>query len=436
MTRPGGNDRPGGINRPDLGNRPNWNDNNRPGPNRPNRPGWGNEWGNWGDWNRPGNRPNFNNNNINTNIRINQNWSHRPNYWGSRPWWNSRRHSWYHGSWNYGWNRWNRRNNGIAWGIAAWSLGNVAFNSGYHVFYNPFPAPPIIRGGTTIINYSTPITVVAGQLPPGESAVEEAADDKANEAMEASLAAFQKGDFAAALASVDIALAIVPGDPALHEYRALIFFALGRFNDAAGVLNSVLASGPGWDWTTMTGLFDSQYTYTKLLRKLEDYTDDNPDSAAAHFVLGYHYLVLGHLEYAVELFDRVVVLEPRDTVSVQLRNLIKDSITSEEEVPEEQTVTAPVDPDKLVGTWVSKRGEGIIKLVLTEDGKFTWTFDKGDKAGDLSGEFGIAEDNLLVLSSEDSQLVGEVTFAEDSKLSFTLAGGPRDDPGLTFDREP
>ncbi|MGL5018397.1 MAG: tetratricopeptide repeat protein, partial [Luteolibacter sp.] len=380
INRPGQITRPGGIDRPniDLNNRPNLNVNNRPDI-RPNRPGWGNEWGNWGDWNRNNNRPGFNNNNINinTNINNNQNWSYRPSYWGSRPWWCSRRHSWYHGSWCHGWNR---RNNGIFWGITAWSLGNVIFNSGYQVFVNPFPAPPIVtRSGTTIINYSAPITVVAGQLPPGEASLEEAADEQATDAMAASLAAFQKGDFAAALVSVDLALSKVPGDVAMHEFRALIFFALGRFDDSAGVLNAVLASGPGWDWTTMTGLFDSQETYIELLRKLEDYTDANPDSAAAHFVLGYHYLVLGHLEYALTLFDRVIVLEPRDTVSTQLRNLIKDAIVSDGEDAEEAPVPAKVDPDKLVGTWVSKRDEGTVKLVLTEDGKFTWTFDKGDK---------------------------------------------------------
>lgn len=189
-------------------------------------------------------------------------------------------------------------------------------------------------------------------MPPGDAAVEEVADGKANDLMEASLAAFQKGDFAAELASVDLALAMVPGDPALHEYRALVFCALGRFNDTAGALNSVLASGPGWDWTTMTGLFDTQEIYIELLRILEDSTYKNPDFAAAHFVLGYHHPVLGHPEYAVGLFDRVIVLGPRDTVSAQLRNLIKDSIISEEEERGERPVVTPVNQHKLVGPWI------------------------------------------------------------------------------------
>jgi tetratricopeptide (TPR) repeat protein len=471
LNRPGGStnrpelNRPGGgitrpdvsrpnsnINRPDL-NRPGGGimrpDNTIPNINRPgNRPEWGNEWGNWGNWNRPnnrpGNRPNFNNNNINinTNIRNNNNWSYRPNYWGSRPWWSSRHHHhWHHGTWCNGWGRsrssWS---NGFVWGVAAWSMGNWIFNSGYQNFRNPFPAPPVINSaGTTIINYSRPITVAAAEFPPGDEASELAAADKASTAMEEALAAFRNGNFETALTAVDNAISAVPGDPAMHEFRALVFFAMGRFNDAAGVLNPILASGPGWDWTTMTGLFESQDEYVKLLRKLEEHQQANPDSAAANFLLGYHYLVLGHLEQALELFEHSAKLEPTDIVSAGLRDLIRESIQTEEEDAEnaEDAPTAePVNPDKLVGTWVSEvPDDGTITLVMTEEGYFTWSFDKTGKSGELTGEFGISDPNLLVLIAEDSQMAGEVTLTEDSKFSFVLAGGPRGDPGLTFVRK-
>jgi tetratricopeptide (TPR) repeat protein len=428
ITRPGGGlNRPGGITRPDF-------DIN-------NRPGWGNDWGNI---NRPGNRPNFNNNNINinTNIRNNAHWSYRPNYWGSRPWWGSHHHHhWHHGSWNCGWGRSSRRSftTGFVWGVAAWSMGNWIFNSGYQNFHNPFPAPPVVNSaGTTIINYTRPITVVAAELPPPvDEAAELAATAKAETAMEEALAALKNGDFDTSLRAVDNALSAVPGDPAMHEFRALVFFAMGRFNDAAGVLNPILASGPGWDWTTMTGLFESQDDYVKLLRKLEEHHKANPDSAAANFLLGYHYLVLGHLEQALELFEHSAKLEPTDTVSAGLRDLLRDSIQSEDEQAEETPPPVPVNPDKLVGTWVSKvADDGTITLVMTKEGDFTWTFDKTENSGKLSGEFGIYDSNLLVLIAEDSQMVGEVTFAEDSKLSFVLAGGPRGDPGLAFERKP
>jgi tetratricopeptide (TPR) repeat protein len=314
----------------------------------------------------------------------------------------------------------------------------MIFNSGYQNFRNPFPAPPVVNSaGTTIINYSTPITVAAAQFPPGDEAAELAAAEKAEIAMEEALAAFKDGRFDASLVAVDRALSEVPGDPAMHEFRALVFFSMGRFNDAAGVLNPILASGPGWDWTTMTGLFVSQDRYVELLRKLEDHHEANPDSAAANFLLGYHYLVLGHLEQAYELFAHSAKLEPTDIVSAGLRDLIRESLADEEQDGEETPPPVPVNPDKLVGTWVSKvAGDGTITLVMKEDGDFNWTFDKTGKNGELTGEFGIYDSNLLVLISDDSQMVGELTFEDDSKLSFVLAGGPRGDPGLTFVRQP
>jgi tetratricopeptide (TPR) repeat protein len=429
LTRPGGSlNRPGGNTLPDL--------------NINNRPGWGNDWGNL---NRPGNRPNFNNNlnnnNINVNIRNNASWSYRPNSWGSRPWWGSHHHHhWHHGRWCYGWGRSSRSswNNGFFWGVTAWSMGNWIFNSGYQNFRNPFPAPPVINhAGTTIINYTRPITVVAAEFPPADEATELAASEKSDAAMEEALTAFKQGEYEAARVAVDLAISHVPGDAALHEFRALVFFAMGRFNDAAGVLNPILASGPGWDWTTMTGLFNSQDDYVNLLRNLEEHHQKNPDSAAANFLLGYHYLVLGHLEQALELFEKSAKLEPTDTVSAGLRDLIRDSIKSEEEGSEDAPPPATVNPDKLVGTWVcTVVDDGTITLVMTKEGGFTWSFDKTGDSGKQSGEFGIQDPNLLVLITEDAQMAGEVVLTEDSKFSFVLAGGPRGDPGLTFVRKP
>lgn len=482
INRPGGgntviNNRPVTINRPNINNRPTT------------KPAWdNNKWGNWGNWNnrpgygnnRPGypnNRPGFGNNvnignnvnlNINNNFHNNHNWSYKPNYWGSRPWWNTNNcHGWHHGSWNYGWNqRWyghyhyyrprpwpgyviydndNDFAKGVAWGIAAWGLGNMIYNIGYQSYSNPYPAPPVqSSAGTTIINYSEPITVSAGNLPPGDAAAEKTAEEQSSLALEKSRTAFKRADYLAAMKSVDEAIALVPGDPAIHEYRALVLFALGKYADAAGVLNPVLASGPGWDWTTMTGLYGSQTTYTDQLRKLEDYARAVPTDAATRFLLGYHYLVCAHLDQAYEQFDQAARLQPADTIAAQLRDLCKSSASGgaeSEATPPVEAETAPAPPpvpaDKLVGTWVSDRGEqGKVTLNLAADGKFTWTFSKGDQKNDLTGDFSIDQRGLLVLASEDSQMVGEIKLPADTKLNFILAGGPQGDPGLNFDKAP
>lgn len=473
LNRPGGgntviNNRPVNINRPNI--------NPRPGT----KPAWDNkQWGSWGNWNKhPVGRPGFGNDvnigngvnlNINNNFHNNHNWGYKPNYWGSRPWWNNSYHhaGWHHGCWNYGWNHrwyghysWYRPRpwpgyviydddddfaEGVAWGLAAWGLGNMIYNLGYQTYQNPYPAPPVQSStGTTIINYREPITVTAGRMPPGNEAAEATAEEKSSAALASSRTAFKNGDYLAASKSIDEAIAHVPGDPALHEYRALVLFALGKYGEAAGVLNPVLASGPGWDWTTMTGLYGSQGIYTDQLRKLEDFARATPTNAAVRFLLGYHYLVCAHLDQAYEQFDQAAKLQPADTIAAQLRDLCKSSISPDsgdrsEAPPSTATPPAPtpIPADKLVGTWISDRGEnGKVTLNLAADGKFIWTFTKGDQKNDLTGDFSIDQRGLLVLASDSSQMVGEIKLPADTKLNFILAGGPQGDPGLTFDKIP
>lgn len=78
--------------------------------------------------------------------------------------------------------------------------------------------------------------------------------------------AFYSGDYARALSSLDAALSKTPSDVVLHEFRALCLFALHKYKEAAGTLYAVLSVGPGWDWTTMSGLYSNVDVYTEQLR--------------------------------------------------------------------------------------------------------------------------------------------------------------------------
>ena len=51
-----------------------------------------------------------------------------------------------------------------------------------------------------------------------------------------------------------------------------------------------------------------------------------PDKAEGRFLLGYHYLVCGHMEKSYEQFDQTVKLQPADGIARQLRDLTKSSI--------------------------------------------------------------------------------------------------------------
>ena len=111
---------------------------------------------------------------------------------------------------------------------------------------------------------------------------------------------------------------MLPNDATLHEFRALVLFAAGKYDLAAGPLYAVLSVGPGWDWTTMAGLYPNIDVYTAQLRKLEAFVTANPNSTSGRFVLAYHYLTQGHTDDAVVQLKEVVALAPQDTLSAQL----------------------------------------------------------------------------------------------------------------------
>ncbi|MCP5544322.1 MAG: hypothetical protein H7A49_10515 [Akkermansiaceae bacterium] len=497
-NRPGAN-RPGGgnNNRPGA-NRPGGGNNNRPGANRPDRP----KEVRPGKNTRPVRRPDFDrkevnnkktnnwwNSNkkvtnnryrkdvnvrnvnrevtINNNFKKNVNWSTNRNNWGYNPWWNRpATRPWYGGSWNCGWN--NRYYNhhrhyyyggyrplpgyvvydddndwakAIGWGLVGWGLGSMVYNSGYHTYSNPYPAQPVPTTAGNQVTYSQPITVVASESAPSEERAEEITEQSEGYIVE-SQEAFRSQDYLKALDLANKAVAEAPGDGALHEYRALVLFALGRFSESAGVLNPVLAGGPGWDWTTMISLYDSQETYTGQLKKLETYAGSKPDAADARFLLGYHYMVCGHIEEANAEFAAAAKLQPADTVSAQLRDLtaVSSNGDDEEEAPpadeEEAPVPEPVPVEQLAGTWVSDKGDqGKVTLALKGDGTFSWTYEKSGKANEFAGDFSMNDNGLLVLDSDESQMVAAVEMPQDNEMKFVLAGGPPGDPGLSFARK-
>ena len=143
-------------------------------------------------------------------------------------------------------------------------------------------------------DYAQPIDTVSAPAP-------EDVTSQAVSSFDAARESFRQGDYASALQQTDAALAKTPNDTALHEFRALCLFALGRYDEAAASLFAVLSVGPGWDWSTLVGLYPNVETYTAQLRTLEDACRANPQSAPDWFVLAYHYLTQGHNDAAVDL---------------------------------------------------------------------------------------------------------------------------------------
>ena len=247
---------------------------------------------------------------------------------------------------------------------------------------------------------------------------------------------FMQSDYKAALAQIDQAIAIVPNDTLLHEFRGLALFALGRYNEAAAAEYAVLSAGPGWDWTTLSGLYPSVDIYTNQLRALEQYSLAHPAATDAKFLLADQYLTCGHLDAAAAQLKEVVKLDPKDQLSAQLLSSISAPNTAEPVMAAKPVApAAPATAASLAGNWTATRADNAtIKLNLTGDGKFTWALDQNGKPQQFSGTYTIADNLLILKQGNNPMMVGQVTTLANNSFNFKLAGDNPNDPGLTFVR--
>jgi tetratricopeptide (TPR) repeat protein len=389
--RPGDNDRPGL--RPD-GWRPG--DNDRPGP----RPGgiWGsgNRLGSIigsGNTVVGGNTINQTTNNL-TNVTnqqswISGNWNSGNRYggrWGANygsyvagggygypSYYSGTSSNWYSGSWS-NWASYPAMWLGSAaagW-LGASAVQSYAYSNPYasnlaatsfepaYSYSNPIPeyveprSPATVvinapQGDTTLVNAPQPAAAPASPalVAPVESApAAEAPEQTVQEDPKVKDAAalfdegrglFKTGDVAGAQAKVDKAIGIFPQDRALHEFRALMLFAQGKYQEAASTLYAVLSAGPGWNWDTVRAFYPNVDTYTRQLRALEAYAKQKPKSADARFVLAYHYLVTAQPDAAVKLLEQVHSLLPDDQLSAQILTALKPKPQGEGDAPRAST---------------------------------------------------------------------------------------------------
>ena len=54
------------------------------------------------------------------------------------------------------------------------------------------------------------------------------------------------------------------------------------------------------------------------------------------------------------------------------------------------------------------------------------------QSNELKGTYGLNDKDLLVLTSDDSQMVSAIEIIDGGKLKFVLIGAPDGDPGLEF----
>jgi tetratricopeptide (TPR) repeat protein len=286
-------------------------------------------------------------------------------------------------------------------------------------------------------DYSQPIDTTAA--PASETVA-----DPAMATFDAAREAFKQGNYEQALAQAGDAMKTLPNDTALHEFRALCQFALGRYNDAAATLYAVLSVGPGWDWATMVGLYPDVAVYTAQLRALEAYCSANPSSAPPRFVLAYHYLTQGFTDAAAAVYKQVVALMPGDTLSAKLARQFepaaKPAATSETAAAAPAPAPVPTDTTppqgaSIAGTWEARpAADTAITLSIQPGGAFTWQVTQKGKTQQFAGTSTYGEGILTLVQEKAPALVGRVSWKDAGHMTFRVVGDGPDDPGLSFSK--
>lgn len=477
----------------------------RPGEGRPSIGGWkpgrpggsvslpgnigsGGNWngGNWGSGNLTinNNNNNFINNNF-TNNNFNRPFWDRPSWggnygsgWGGGAWgsgwgvdpgfnWHNGWHdhcihphynNWYNGCWTGYWgSSWYSP---IIWGGIGWGLGTISNNYYNYSYVNPYytsvQATPALAASVPY-DYSQPI-VVNNYISPEASADSNATGQPAITTtpqqqqsfskFDSGLEQFKAGNYPKALSDFTESLKLNGGDPVVHEVRALTLFALGDYQSAAATLNSLLASAPGMDWTSMSSLYGNTSDYTTQLRKLEEYCKANPTNPSSAFVLAYHYLVIGEKDAAINALNAVVKNQPQDMTAKRMLDALQPPTdpsaaqakaaaplagSSEPSTPTAEVAETPeVD---LVGNWVAKPDKVSIELSITEDSKFSWkALEPGKPAVELKGELTTAPNGIVLETESSGSLAGTVNPQNKDQWEF-LPPGAKKGSGLMFVRK-
>jgi tetratricopeptide (TPR) repeat protein len=339
---------------------------------------------------------------------------------------------------------------GYATGVGAWGTGSPMYGWGYSGYSNPYYGSGYGSGGvaqtgavqqqpgnaqqTTAAagaDYSQPLSTTAS---PPEQAVAAQASSAYDQARES----FKAGDYAQALQLDQKALAQTPNDTTMHEFLALAYFAQGNYQQAAAPLYAVLSVRPGWDWTTLSGMYPDVETYTGQLRALEAYVRANPDSAQGRFVLAYQYLTQGHDPNAIAQLKEVVRLQPGDKLSESIIAAFQPAGGNSSPPAEAAPAAAQAAQGKLAGSWMATPvKDAKITLAIQDDGTFNWNATgPGKPPMNIAGKSTFT-DGVLTLAAQEGKtgaLVGQVAWKDADNFTFRLVGAPSTDPGLKFTR--
>lgn len=136
---------------------------------------------------------------------------------------------------------------------------------------------------------------------------------------------FKAGNYEAAHRDLRHALVDDPDNGMLVMMLAQTLFALGQYDEAAGATQGAMQMLPEEQWgfivENYAQLYGNVQDYTNQVKALEKARDEQPDSPALRFLLGFHFGYLGYPKHAVRELDKGLTLAPEDIGAVKLREL-------------------------------------------------------------------------------------------------------------------
>jgi tetratricopeptide (TPR) repeat protein len=323
-----------------------------------------------------------------------------------------------------------------AFGVTTWAINRVGWAFGYNRYDNPY-----VVVDNSSYDYSEPLVMTPDETTlaadPADTSPAPVPSEEGMSNFDKAQKQFYDGDYEASLSSADAALKEMPNDAVVHEFRALVLFALGKYPDAAATLYAVLSVGPGWDWTTMSSLYPEAAVYTEQLRKLETVRRESADDSAVCFVLAYHYITCNHKDAAISQLEQLVKLQPKDQLAA---NLLQQ-LDPEAKIPEQPDVTKPpeavaaISQEQLQGSWQAKRASGeTFQLALDDKGKFSWKFSADGKSQEVRGVYAIDKDGVLALEMNDEGTMLAQLEVKGDKMDFYMLGDSQGSAPLKFSR--
>jgi hypothetical protein len=136
---------------------------------------------------------------------------------------------------------------------------------------------------------------------------------------------FELQRYADALPILNRVIEQVPNDSDAFQFRSFIHFAMGDFEAAAADAYDALSFGNAWDWQTVYDLYGNAETYTAQMRRLETQARAER-TLSGHFLLGYHYVVLGHYSRGKNEFQKVLAIQPDEPMAAALVEVLNGLI--------------------------------------------------------------------------------------------------------------